>query len=109
MDTKIKQLIIRGQATVNRVRRAVDEGQMSFAEAEEEIVRYTNEVGSLMVQEVLEGVTEPVVENRIVVEGKVAVYDGKRNLRFINRFGEETVRARRCYKYVEQAGGYYPT
>ena len=108
MDTKIKQLIIRGQATVNRVRQAVDEGQMSFAEAEEEIVRYTNEVGSLMVQEVLEGVTEPVVENRIVVEGKVAVYDGKRNLRFINRFGEETVRARRCYKYVEQAGGYYP-
>src|SRR4030042_869567 len=108
MDTRIKQLIVQGQRTVNRVREAVDAGQMSFAEAEEEIVRYTNEVGALMVQEVLDGVREPVVENRIVVEGKLVLYDGKRNLRFINRFGKETVRERRCYKYVEQAGGYYP-
>jgi Uncharacterised protein family (UPF0236) len=108
MNLGIKQLVVRGQATVNRVREAVEAGQMSFVEAEEEILRYTNEVGALMVQEVLDGVKEPVVENRIVVGGKVAVYDGKRNLRFINRFGKETVRERRCYKYLEQPGGYYP-
>lgn len=108
MDLRIKQLVVQGQRTVNRVREAVERGEMSFADAEQEILRYTNEVGALMVQEVLDGVSDPVTENRIVAEGKVAVYDGKRNLRFINRFGKETVRSRRCYKYVDEAGGYYP-
>jgi len=108
MKTGIRQLIARGLATVNRVQEAVEDGQMSFAEAEEEILRYTNEVGALMVQEVVDGLSEPVVENRIVAGGKEAVYDGKRNLRFINRFGKVTVRQRRCYKYVDDEGGYYP-
>jgi hypothetical protein len=35
-----------------------------------------------MVDEVMEGVKEPVGENRVVVEEKVAVFDGMRNLRF---------------------------
>jgi hypothetical protein len=108
VDLRMKQLVVQGQRTVNRVREAVERGKISFAEAEQEILRYTNEVGALMVQEVLDGVSDPVMENRIVVEGRVAVYDGKRNLRFINRFGKETVRARRCYKYVDDPGGYYP-
>src|SRR4030042_5762483 len=83
MKTGIRQLRARGLATVNRGQEAVEDGQMSFAEAGEEILRYTNEVGALMVQEVVDGLSEPVVENRIVAGGKEAVYDGKRNLRFI--------------------------
>ena len=29
-------------------------------------------------------------------------------MRFINRFGGETIRKRRCYQYEGEAGGYYP-
>jgi hypothetical protein len=60
----------------------VNEGRISFVEGEREILRYTNGIGSLMTQEVLEGVREPTVENRLEVRGKVVVYEGTRNLRF---------------------------
>jgi hypothetical protein len=49
-----------------------------------------------------------VLENRVEVNGEVAVFSGVRNLRFRNRFGGQTVRARRCYKYLKKGGGYYP-
>jgi hypothetical protein len=42
------------------------------------------------------------------VGGKVAVYDGRRTVRFRNRFGGQTAISRRCYKYVEERGGWYP-
>ncbi len=42
------------------------------------------------------------MRNGVVVDGEVAVFSGVRNLRFINRFGGETVKARRCYKYVNK-------
>ena len=65
-------------------------------------------VRDLMVQEVVEGVQEPTRANRIMVDGKVAVFDQVRNLRFINRFGEYVVRARRCYKSLDQPGSFAP-
>ena len=61
-----------------------------------------------MVQEMVEGVAEPTRANRIMVDGEVAVFDQVRNLRFINRFGEYVVRARRCYKFLNQPGSFAP-
>ncbi len=61
-----------------------------------------------MVDEVVEELRDPVFENRVVVDGEVAVFSGVRNLRFINRFGGQTVKSRRCYKYLNKGGGYYP-
>ena len=53
------------------------------------------------VEEVVEGVKDSLTENRVWVEDEEAVFDQVRPLRFRNRFGGLTVRARRCYKYLE--------
>ena len=86
----------------------LNRGESEFKKAEEEILEHVNRVGQIMVDEAAAGVSEPIYENRVVVGDKVAVYDGMRNMRFINRFGGITERPRRCYKYVGHKGGYYP-
>ena len=52
------------------------------------------------------GLEEPTQENSVVVGDRVAVYAGKRNLRYRNRFGGTTVIPRRCYKYRDGSGGW---
>ena len=59
-------------------------------------------------QEVVAGLDEPTYANQITVGGEVAVFERVRNLRFINRFGEEVVRPRRCYRYRDRAGSVAP-
>ena len=83
-------------------------GQIGLQDAEQEIVEFLNWVGDLMVKEVVDGVEEPTRANRIMVDGEVAVFEQVRNLRFINRFGEHVVRARRCYKFRNQPGSFAP-
>ena len=61
-----------------------------------------------MVQEVVAGLDEPTCANQISVGGVVAVFERVRNLRFINRFGEEMVRPRRCYRYRDRGGSVAP-
>ena len=46
------------------------------------------------------------LRRRITVGGEVAVFERVRNLRFINRFGEEVVRQRRCCRYRDQPGAW---
>ena len=48
---------------------------------------FINRISDLMMQEVLEGISEPISENRVWVEGEEAVFDPVRILRFLNRFG----------------------
>ena len=105
---KINELLLKGMEVVNELVEAVENRGMGLKEVEERILEYVNQIGGLMLQEVVEGVREPIVENRVYVEGQGAVYDQSRNLRFLNRFGSETVRVRRCYKYLGKGGGYYP-
>ena len=45
------------------------------------------------------GPAQSTCANQISVGGEVAVFERVRNLWFINRFGEEVVRPRRCYRY----------
>jgi hypothetical protein len=75
---------------------------------EEEIVTFINRIGCILEEEIIGHVEEPVRENRVIVNGEAAVFEGIRNLRFRNRFGGETIHPRRCYKYVDKPGGWYP-
>jgi hypothetical protein len=105
---KIEEMVLRAGEIVNELTKAIEDRGMGLKEVEERILEYVNQVGGLMVQEVLEGVREPVVENRVWVGGEEAVFDQVRPLRFRNRFGGVTVRRRRCYKFLCREGGYYP-
>ncbi len=97
----------RGIGVVNELAEAVESGA-GLREIEVRVLRFVNEIGSLLMQEVADQVREPVQENRVWVEGTEAVFDGYRNLRFGNRFGQTTTKRRRCYRYVGKPGGYYP-
>jgi hypothetical protein len=105
---KIDQWVVRIGAVVNWMAEYLEASKIGLKDVEEEILRYINELGSLLVEETVQRVSEPVLENRVSVDGESAVYDGMRNMRFLNRFGGVTVRSRRCYKYLNKSGGYYP-
>lgn len=103
-----RELLLRADDVVNELVQAVENRGYGVKEVEEVLLQYTNSLASLMEQEVVDLVSEPHQENRVYVEGEEAVFDQKRNLRFRNRFGGETVRARRCYKFLNKEGGYSP-
>jgi len=105
---ELTELILQGGEIVNELSEAIEDRHIGLKEVEERILEYVNRIGALMVEEVVGGVREPHHENRVYVEGHEAVYDQMRNLRFRNRFGGLTVRSRRCYKFLDEPGGYYP-
>lgn len=87
---------------------AIETQGIGWKEIEERIQQYLNRFGDLMAQEVVDRVTDPITENRVWVEGEEARFEQVRPLRFRNRFGGETVRNRRCYRYRSRPGGYAP-
>lgn len=105
---RIKEFILQSEEIIKHLSEGINQSEMSLKEAEERILEYVNRIGQIMVDELMERVSEPVYENRVMVDGKPAVFDEVRNLRFINRFGGVTVKPRRCYKYLNHKGGYYP-
>lgn len=104
----IEQLILGSRQIVKQLIEAIDASQIGMKEAEQRILEVVNRLGQLMVDEVVAGIQDPVVENQVRVEGQRAVFNRMSNLRFINRFGGQTVRSRRAYKYVDKEGGWYP-
>ncbi|MBT8406475.1 MAG: UPF0236 family protein [Deltaproteobacteria bacterium] len=105
---ELQEFVAQSSEIVNELSRAIEKRQIGLKEVEERILQFINRIGDLMVQEVLEGISEPFTENRVWVEGEEAVFDQVRTLRFGNRFGGVTERKRRCYKYLRRKGGYYP-
>jgi hypothetical protein len=105
---ELQEFVAQSSEIVNELSRAIEDRQIGLKEVEERILRFVNRIGDLMMQEVLEGISEPFSENRVWVEGEEAVFDQVRTLRFLNRFGGVTERKRRCYKYLHRKGGYYP-
>ena len=105
---RLREFILQSEEIIKQLSEGINHSETSLKEAEEKIVEHINRLGQIMVDEVVEWLKEPVIENRIIVGEKVAVFDGVRNLRFINRFGGVTVKPRRCYKYLNHKGGYYP-
>ena len=82
-------------------------GESNLKEVEEKILEFIHRLGALMLEEVVEHVSEPTQENTIYADGKLARYRDTANLRFLTRFGSEVVRARRRYD-IEGEGGYCP-
>ena len=105
---KLQEFVAQSSELVNELSEAIENQQIGLKEVEEKILQFINRIGDLMVQEVVEGVSEPIRENRVWVKDEEAVFDQVRSLRFRNRFGGITERARRCYKYLHRKGGYYP-
>lgn len=105
---KLREFILQREEIIKRLCEGVDRSSVSLKEAEQKILDHVNRIGQIMMDQVVAGVQDPVGENRVMVGEKEAAYGGMRNLRFINRFGGQTVRSRRCYKYVDHKGGYYP-
>ena len=105
---ELGSVIQQAEGIVNALGTAIEVEGVDLKEAEERILRFVHGIGALMLQELVERVAEPVMENRVSVDGERAVYDQERNLRFRNRFGGVTVRPRRCYKFLDVPGGYYP-
>jgi len=81
--------------------------QSSLKNVEEKIPHVVYRLGALMLEEVVERISEPTQKNTIYVEGKLARYRDTANLRFIGRFGGEVVREWRRYS-IEGEGGYCP-
>jgi hypothetical protein len=92
---EVQEFVAQSSEVVNELSRAIENRQIGLKEMEERILQYTNRIGDLMVQEVLEGIKEPFTENRVWVEGEEAVFDQVRTLRFRNRFGGATERKKR--------------
>jgi hypothetical protein len=92
---------------VNCLAEELELRQSSLKEVEEKILQFVYRLGALMLEEVVEKISEPTQENTIYVEGKLARYRGTGSLRLITRFGSKLVRKRRRY-YLEGEGGYCP-
>jgi len=105
---ELREFILQSEEIIKNLSEGINHSEISLKQAEGSILKHINRLGQIMVDEMIEGVKEPVSENRVVVDEKIAVFDGIRNLRFINRFGGVTVKPRRCYKYLNHKGGYYP-
>ena len=93
----IKELILGSEEIVKQLTEAIDRSEMSLEDAEKKVLEVVNQLGQLMVNEVVAGVKEPVLENQVEVDGETVVFNRMSNLRFINRFGGQTVRSRRAY------------
>jgi hypothetical protein len=104
----IKKLILESEEIVKQLCEGLNYSKISLKEAEEMILKHINKIGHIMTKDVLENIEEPTYENRVLVEGEEARYDGNRNIRFISRFGDVIRVPRRCYKYQNKGGGYYP-
>jgi len=104
----IKDFVPLAELFVKELIEQIDTDTISLKRAEEKIVNFVNKIGHFMFQEVAGNCQEPVIEDRVSVNGKIAKYHSMRNLRFIDRFGQEIIRRRRCYTIEDQSAGYYP-
>lgn len=105
---EITDVLSRSQTLVKELSEGLNLGRCTFEQVEKRILQFINELGQALEQEVLAGVQEPTVENSLRVGERTAVYSGKRNRRFRNRFGATVVLPRRCYKYRDGHGGWSP-
>ena len=105
---EIIDVLPRSQTLIKELCEGLNQGDCSFDEMEKRILSFLYELGNTVEREVLSGIQEPTQENSVRVGERTAVYAGKRNLRFRNRFGGTVVLPRRCYKFRDGLGGWSP-
>jgi len=104
----INDFIPLADVLVNELSKQINYNEIDLKQAEEKILRFIYKIGHLLLDEVIHNIKEPTYENRIIVDGKEAIYRDMQNLHFKNRFGEIIERQRRSYKLKDDKGGYYP-
>lgn len=100
---KLNEFLTLSEILVKELTEQINLGEKDLKEAEEKILKFIYKIGHEMLKKVIGKIAEPTVENKLEVNGKVAVYKDMQNLRFKNRFGEEIVRKRRRYKIEGEA------
>ena len=83
-------------------------GNIGLTEVEERILEYVNRVGSLLVERVVDEVDDPIQENRVWVDGTLALYKDSAPMKIRNRFGGWMRRVRRAYQIEGERGRWYP-
>jgi len=104
----LKEYLPLAEILVNELIGQIDIGDTSLKEVEEKIVEFVYRIGHMMLEEVVQSVAEPTIENRLEVEGKAARYKDTQNMRFKNRFGKEIIRKRRRYSVEGEEKSYFP-
>ena len=105
---ELAELFAEADVLVNRSILDLDRGALDLKDVEHRILEFVNRVGALLVDEVIQGVADPVTENCVWVEGHKAVYKGGTALSFINRFGTILKRQRRGYRIEGGEGRWHP-
>ena len=81
---KLNEFLPLSELLVNELIEQISLGKTNLREAEEKILKFIYKVGHKMLEEVIGKIAEPMVENRLEVNGKVAAYKDMQNLRFKN-------------------------
>ena len=84
---KAEELVQRCEELVNELKAAVEQEGLGLIEVEKRVLCFINSIGSLMLQEVVEGAREPLVNNRAYVGDDEVRYLDERPMSFLNRFG----------------------
>ena len=107
MET-LSEFVPRARDLVNELVTEVNANGVDLRGAESRILTFVYELAHEMLQQVIEGILEPVLENRVVVDGKEARYKDLQTLSFRDRFGGVVRRKRRRYAIAEESKGWYP-
>jgi len=105
---EINDVLSRSQTLVKELVEGLNAGECDLEGIEKRILNFVYEIAHTLEHQVLQGMHEPTQENSLRVGERTAVYAGKRNLAFRDRFGGTVVLPRRCYKYLEGGGGWSP-
>jgi len=94
---KITKLIV---PLIQKLINEVNTNMIDWFELEEQIIDFLNTIGTLIEQEIVDNINEPHTKNTYFSTDKPIWYSYKenRNLTFINRFGQEISKSRRCYE-----------
>ena len=84
---ELHSFLPRAQRLFNELSEEMNEGRADLRVSEMRVLEFIHELGHQMLQEVVEGVLEPVYENQVIVEGKKARYKDQQQLSFRDRFG----------------------
>jgi len=104
----IEEFVPQAGALVNELTEAMNEGVADLCATEQRILAFVYQIGHEMLQTVVDGIMEPVQENRAEVAGNEARYKDVQTLRFRSRFGATVTRRRRRYTVSGQSNGWYP-
>ena len=107
MET-LEEFVPRAKKLVNELMDQVNHSESDFRDVEDRILGFVFELGHEMLQQVTDGIMEPIHENRMLVDGKEAWYKDTQILCFRDRFGGIISRKRRRYAIAGEPRGWYP-